>query len=217
MCIQHLKFEVIPSTFPEDLDKAKFTPSEYVQKNAELKALQVFESLCAEKGAKKPDLVIGADTVVVFKDQILEKPKDAAQAKQMLSALSGNTHVVASGVCLVDKNRAMHRFVQTTEVTFAELSDAMIDAYVDTKESMDKAGGYGMQAIGGQFISKINGCYFNVVGFPLQLCCAELRQFLGLDAEKEVEMKHDDELQEEEQEEEDGGVGKSPPPKKQKI
>ena len=210
---QHLKFEVIPSTFPEDLDKSKYTPSEYVKENARLKALQVFESECKENDSKKPDLVIGSDTVVVFNDKILEKPKDINNAKEMLTLLSGATHTVASGVALINKNKDIHTFVQTTKVKFSKMTAEMIDAYIDTKEPMDKAGGYGMQAIAGQFIVGIEGCYFNVVGFPLQLFCNELRTFLKLD-----DVKNNDNKNKEDDSSHDGKiVGMEPAAKKQRI
>eukprot|EP01084_Bolivina_argentea_P092220 165937_1 len=213
-----LKFEVIPSTFPENLDKSKFSPSDYVKENAKLKALQVYETECKKSENNKPDLVIGADTVVVFNNKILEKPKDIHNAKEMLSSLSNNTHIVASGVALINKNKDVHTFVQTTKVTFANITSSMIDSYINTKESFDKAGGYGMQAIGGQFITKIDGCYFNVVGFPMQLFCNELRTFLNLDKinmentnKEESKNKNDDDIV-------DGKkIGTQPPLKKQKV
>ena len=213
---QNLEFEVIPSTFPEDLDKSKFTPSEYVVENAKQKALEVFGSECKQNADRPPDLVIGADTVVVFKGHILEKPKDPEHAKEMLSELSGNTHTVASGVTLIDRAKNIHTFVQTTKVEMAPISPSMIDAYIETKESFDKAGGYGMQGIAGQFISKIDGCYFNVVGFPLQLFCNELRGFLKLDQIKNdsavsaVAIDQGQNVKEKE-------VDSAPPAKKQKI
>ena len=194
---------MIPSTFEENLDKSKYTPLEYVIENAKLKALDVYESECKKNEDAPADLVIGSDTVVVFDEKILEKPKDSNHAKQMLSSLSGQTHTVASGVALINKNKDIHTFVQTTKVTFGTISSAMIESYIETKESFDKAGGYGMQAIGGQFVEKIDGCYFNVVGFPLQLFCSELRSFLHLD-----DIKADDDKNEAENE---------PPAKKQKT
>lgn len=211
---QNLKFEVIPSTFPEDLDKSKYTPSEYVQENARQKALQVFESECKKNEATKPDLVIGSDTVVVFNDKILEKPKDVNNAKEMLTSLSNATHTVVSGVALINKNKDIHKFVQTTKVRFGAITPTMIDAYIDTKEPMDKAGGYGMQAIAGQFIIGIEGCYFNVVGFPLQLFCNELRTFLKLDDTKPA--KGTDESKEDDSMHNGKKIGTQPPTKKLK-
>ncbi|ETO22559.1 hypothetical protein RFI_14632 [Reticulomyxa filosa] len=198
-----LKFEVIPSTFPENLDKSKYTPIQYVIENARLKALDVYKGevskwkLSSDKKAKI-DLVIGCDTVVVFRDQILEKPKTQKEAKQMLSQLSGSTHYVTSGVALIRPNDdslehpIVETFSQQTQVVFAPLTTQLIDAYVETMEPMDKAGGYGMQGIASQFVTKIDGCYFNVVGFPVQLFCEKLTTFLNLDdnvSDKEKEQK----------------------------
>eukprot|EP00486_Rosalina_sp_Unknown_P002911 CAMPEP_0201566376 /NCGR_PEP_ID=MMETSP0190_2-20130828/6121_1 /ASSEMBLY_ACC=CAM_ASM_000263 /TAXON_ID=37353 /ORGANISM="Rosalina sp." /LENGTH=250 /DNA_ID=CAMNT_0047984999 /DNA_START=21 /DNA_END=773 /DNA_ORIENTATION=+ len=218
----NMKFEVIPSTFPEDLDKSKYTPSQYVEENAKQKALQVFESECKENESNKPDLVIGSDTVVVFNDKILEKPKDVNNAKEMLTSLSNATHTVVSGVALINKNKDIHKFVQTTKVKFGKITPQMIDSYIDTKEPMDKAGGYGMQAIAGQFIIGIEGCYFNVVGFPLQLFCNELRTFLKLDdvksAAKETKTDENENKKPEDDEMYNGKkIGEEPPAKKQRT
>ena len=167
--------------------------------------------------------MIGSDTVVVFNDKILEKPKDVNNAKEMLSSLSGNTHIVASGVALINKNKDIETFVQTTKVTFGKISQPMIDSYIETKEPYDKAGGYGMQAIAGQFITGIDGCYFNVVGFPLQLFCEKVRTFLKLDEIKDdtaskKEMKEKKGNENEDNSIYDGKkVGTEPPRKKQKI
>lgn len=180
-----MQFEVIPSTFPEDLDKTKYTPLEYVKENAKQKALQVYKSECEKDEKNSADLVIGSDSVVVLNEKILEKPKDINNAKEMLSSLSGSKHFVLSGVALINKTGDVVTFAQSTKVTFAKITQSMIDSYIDTKEPFDKAGGYGMQAIAAQFVEKIEGCYFNVVGFPLQLFCQQLRTFLKLDEIKD--------------------------------
>ncbi len=170
---------VQPSQFAEDLDKSRFTPHEYVQENARIKAIEVFESIERGEG-QPPSLVIGADTVVVLGDRILEKPPDAAAAKAMLRALSdAGTHEVCTGAALVYHGHTpaapdVHVFVESTAVRFARLSDEEIDAYVASGEPMDKAGGYGIQARGGAFVAGIVGDYSNVVGFPLHRFCSEL-------------------------------------------
>lgn len=189
-----LRARVIPSAFPEDLDKAAFTPDSYVQENARRKALEVFERLSAPAAsgepAVAPSLVVGADTVVVLGDRILEKPADSEAARRMLRALSdAKTHRVCTGVALVYHGHTaaapdLACFVESTEVTFAQLSDADIAAYVSTEEPVDKAGGYGIQAVGGAFVRGIRGCYLNVVGFPMHRFCAtldvaKLRAWLG--------------------------------------
>ena len=89
-----------------------------------------------------------------------------------------------------NENIMIETFSCETSVEFAELSMSMIESYVETGEPMDKAGGYGMQGIGGQFIKSINGCYYNVVGFPLQLFCKHIRAFLNLDIENNININH---------------------------
>ncbi|CBZ50730.1 putative septum formation protein maf [Neospora caninum Liverpool] len=115
--------------------------------------------------------VIGADTVVDLDGQILEKPKDEEDALQMLTRLSGRTHAVHTAVCLYSRQGGAERpvaaFVETTKVTMVAFGHEDIKAYVRTGEPMDKAGSYGIQGIAGQFVSRIEGCFFNVVGLPV--------------------------------------------------
>eukprot|EP00277_Geminigera_cryophila_P004821 CAMPEP_0179422826 /NCGR_PEP_ID=MMETSP0799-20121207/10662_1 /TAXON_ID=46947 /ORGANISM="Geminigera cryophila, Strain CCMP2564" /LENGTH=219 /DNA_ID=CAMNT_0021197037 /DNA_START=152 /DNA_END=811 /DNA_ORIENTATION=- len=172
-----LDVRVVASTFEENLDKSKYTPKQYVQENARLKALEVWERLIA--AGEAPDLVIGGDTVVAHKGAILEKPKDTAHATEMLKSLSGTSHTVFSGVALIfrapDSEQVIEEtFCEATEVTFATLSDASIQAYVQSGEPMDKAGSYGIQAAGGQFVSGIAGCFYNVMGFPMHAFCVRM-------------------------------------------
>jgi len=112
------------------------------------------------------DTVIGADTVVALDGEILGKPKDAEDAKNMLRKLSGRTHSVFTGVTVL-KNGGAHTFCERTDVTFYELSEELIDRYVDTKEPYDKAGAYGIQGKGCVLVKGICGDYFNVVGLPM--------------------------------------------------
>ena len=169
---------VVPSTFPEDLDKKLYSPKQYVEENAKRKALEVFERLRAQ--GEERSLIVGADTVVVHEATILEKPPTAQAAKAMLRSHSGRAHEVCTGVALVyaprDGETEPHidTFVESTTVTFAELSDGNIDAYVASGEPMDKAGGYGIQGSGGAFVTGISGCYYNVMGFPMHRFCAML-------------------------------------------
>ena len=117
--------------------------------------------------------VIGADTVVVIDNQILEKPKDAEDAKRMLRLLSGREHRVVTGVCLAFGSRR-RVFSQETAVRFFPLSDDEIARYVATGEPMDKAGAYGIQAFGALLVEGITGDYFNVVGLPVARLMREL-------------------------------------------
>lgn len=120
--------------------------------------------------------VIAADTIVVFGDEQLAKPLDETDARRMLRRLSGHTHEVVTGVSL-RKDTLSHEFATTTRVTFADLDDVEIDAYVATGSPMDKAGAYGIQDdLGALFIERIDGCYYNVVGLPLHPVYAMMKQ-----------------------------------------
>ena len=178
--ILKLDANVVPSTFPEDLDKAKYTPTTYVAENAKQKALEVYHRLTDEAGGAPPSLVVGADTVVVRDDTILEKPKSASAAVEMLTSLSGRDHEVCTGVALIypplssGEECLVHTFVERTRVQFAPLPHEVILAYVESGEPMDKAGSYGIQGAGGSFVAGINGCYHSAVGFPMHRFCVEL-------------------------------------------
>lgn len=118
------------------------------------------------EGEKK--IVIAADTVVVFENEILIKPKDAEDAFAMLRKLSGRTHSVMTGVSIMRTTDAKcETFYEETTVKFKDLTDEEIREYIKTGEPLDKAGSYGIQGIGSLFIEKIDGDYFNVVGLPV--------------------------------------------------
>lgn len=161
------KFKVKPVDVNEELE-AGLPVSEAVMGLALRKA----RASKAEEG-----LVIGADTVVVLDDRILGKPSSASDAREMLTALSGREHTVITGVALV--NAASGEFwvgAEKTRVGFRTLSMEEIDAYIDSGEPMDKAGGYGIQGKGALLVRGIKGCYFNVVGLPLARLAAMLKE-----------------------------------------
>ncbi len=115
-------------------------------------------------------LVIGADTVVSLDGEIMGKPADNADAKRMLTALSGRTHQVYTGVCVLDTQDASATSKSdVTHVTFRNLTEAEIDAYIETNEPCDKAGAYAIQGDGGKLVERIDGDLNNVIGFPLWL------------------------------------------------
>ncbi len=123
----------------------------------------------AKAAAHTPqDVVIGADTVVVYADAILGKPEDEADAVRMLTLLSGKTHQVMTGLTVLHRDQAITETV-ITEVTFRTLSQKEIARYVETKEPMDKAGSYGIQGGAARFVEHIRGDYYNVVGLPVCL------------------------------------------------
>lgn len=124
-------------------------------------------------------LVLGADTVVVVDKHVLGKPEDEQDAARMLQLLAGRRHEVTTGVCLLGEGFEDVR-EETTDVTFDQLSDQDIDAYIRTGEPMDKAGAYAIQGIASRWIPRIDGCYFNVVGLPIALVCRMLRDHGGM-------------------------------------
>lgn len=136
-------------------------------------ALQKAKAVAAENPEA---VVIGADTVVVLDGEILGKPQSEENAVEMLTALSGRCHTVYTGVALI-KGDKVRNFCEATQVEFYDLTKEEIEAYVDTKDCMDKAGAYGIQTNGCVLISGINGDYFNVVGLPVSKVYRELRDF----------------------------------------
>jgi septum formation protein len=148
----------------DETPRADEKPADYVERLALAKARVV--------AAKYPGrLVLGADTTVVVDEAILGKPTDPEDARGMLRRLSGRWHQVLTGVSLIRTGESADERVthQLTEVKFASLSAAEIDAYVATGEPMDKAGAYAVQGLGAVFIEEIRGDYWNVVGLPVSL------------------------------------------------
>lgn len=153
-----LDFRVYPSQIEEKIIPG-YSPRAYARHNASEKAHWV--SLHTDY-----DLIIAADTVVCLHERIFEKPADRTEARTMLESLSGKTHQVISGICLLAGQQEIIDHV-TTDVTFYPLSREEIDLYLQSGEPYDKAGAYGIQGFASLFIKKIDGCYFNVVGFPI--------------------------------------------------
>jgi septum formation protein len=163
--------QVVPSNIAEEFD-GKATPAENAVRLAQEKAKDVGKDF-------ENALIIGADTIVVLDGDYLGKPNDARDAVRMLEKLSGRTHTVVTGVAIVDRpgNRTVWGFEQTS-VTFRELPRGEIEAYVAQGTPMDKAGAYGIQDdYGAVFVSRIEGCYYNVVGLPLSRLHAMLQEF----------------------------------------
>jgi septum formation protein len=121
------------------------------------------------------DLVVGADTIVVVEGQILGKPRDASDATRMLRLLSGRSHQVITGICVLGRGCEEVRS-ESTLVTVRGLTDQDIHSYVATGEPMDKAGAYAIQGLASRWISRIEGDYFNVVGLPVSLVYGILRE-----------------------------------------
>lgn len=154
-----LRFEICPAVGEEKIE-AGLAPDEVVRELARAKALEV----AARR--EKDSLVIAADTVVSLDGEILGKPHSEAEAEAMLKKLSGRSHKVYTGLCLVCGDRLLCD-AEETSVRFRELSDAETAAYIKTGEPLDKAGAYGIQGKASLFIEGIDGDYYNVVGLPL--------------------------------------------------
>lgn len=168
------RFDVTPSPLNETALQAKLVqekvtnPAEYTRILAEEKARALAELLLQSSTAEQITLVLGSDTVVDIDCQILEKPKDQADAKRMLKRLSGAQHSVHTGVALYrvipgeTEVRLVDSFTEEATVTFSMLSEKTIEAYIATGEPMDKAGSYGIQGVGGQLVQKVDGDFFTV-------------------------------------------------------
>lgn len=154
-----LHFEQIPSHIEENFNG--MLPEEFVLYYSRKKAEEVQKS--------HPDsLIIGADTIVVLNNEIIGKPQNDEEAFQILKKLSGKCHEVLTGVSILFHDSQLSDIAKT-KVFFKLISDEDIKEYISTGEPMDKAGAYGIQGYGSQFIDKIEGCYFNVMGFPISL------------------------------------------------
>lgn len=155
-----LKFDIQKSHIKEVILENE-SPESMVVRLAYEKAFDV-----AEKNRDK--LIIGADTIVVLGDEILGKPKDEEDAFDMIQKLSNKTHRVITGISLVNLNqgKVINDYV-VSYVTFKDLSEDSIKDYINTKESLDKAGAYGIQGYGALLVDNIQGDYFNIVGLPI--------------------------------------------------
>jgi len=167
----NIEFDVILPTFEEKLSSDDY--SDEIIKNLSLsKAISVLENKISNS------LVISADTVVVFENKIFGKPKDEKHAKEMLQKLSDNTHFVVTAVSVInsDTKKSITKLTKTY-VTFQKLSDELIDKYIKEKRPLDKAGAYGIQEMGTEFIKKVDGELDNVIGLPTKTLKIILEEF----------------------------------------
>jgi len=173
-----LRFVVHPTDIPEVPHPGE-APRVFAERMAWEKALAVFRQ-------RPNDTILGADTVVTVEEQLLGKPEDQTDAARMLRLLSGRSHIVITGVCLIgplpetgnSKPETSFQDVrsETTLVTVDSLTDDDIRSYIATDEPMDKAGAYAIQGTASRWISRIEGDYFNVVGLPMALVWRMLKQ-----------------------------------------
>ncbi|MEP6687477.1 MAG: Maf family protein [Gemmatimonadales bacterium] len=151
-----IPIRVMPSHIPE-VRRPVETPVDYVERLAREKALSV-----------PGRLVLGADTTVVARDEVLEKALDAADALRMLRKLQGRTHQVVTSVALV-ADETLHQATDVTNVVFRRMDDAFLEAYIATGEPMDKAGAYGIQGYGAALVERVDGDFTGVMGLPIRL------------------------------------------------
>ena len=167
------EFTVIISDFQEETVKFNGDFEDYVKEISKGKATDVASKLVGDS------LVIGVDTIVAFEGKVLGKPKDNEEAYAMLKMLSGKVHTVYSGITLM--KTLTSEILSTsvaTKIKFSNLSDEEILNYVNTGDALDKAGAYGIQGLAGVFVEEIQGCYYNVVGLPINKLNSMLKNFL---------------------------------------
>ncbi len=172
MNLLNFEYEVIPSECDEKTSATE--PGEMVLELSKQKALDVAAKIPADRDV----FVVGADTIVVFGSQILGKPKDRGEAFRMLKGLCGTVHKVYTGVTIADKSTGKTKsFYDVTEVEMYDVSDEEINAYIDTGDPFDKAGGYGVQSRGAFLVKSVNGDFYTVVGLPVARLYRELQSF----------------------------------------
>jgi|TARA_B110000467_G_scaffold142490_1_gene143928 septum formation protein len=166
----NIPFKVIISDVDESIYTGDESPKSYAQKLASIK--------CENVSKKYTNyLVVGSDTIVILNDKVMGKPQNKKDAIHKLKLLSGNTHQVITAVSIqCTKRNINHTFYEQTAVKFRQIPLAYIYTYVDSESPYDKAGSYGIQDWSAIFVEKINGCYDNVVGFPLSRFVMELEK-----------------------------------------
>lgn len=168
-------FEILPTEVDESVRRRE-SAAEYVRRLAEEKARAAAQKLVA-KFKQDSAMVIAADTSVVLGGKILGKPTSLEEARAMLRRLSGKTHDVLTGLAVLPlRNADIQLAVESTRVTFARMTAHEIEDYVASGEPFDKAGAYAIQGRCGRFITRIEGCYFNVMGLPLARLYSILRE-----------------------------------------
>ena len=157
----NIEFEIKPSSVDED-----FTEGEDPKDVVEMLALRKCRDVANR--SQNGEIVIAADTIVVYSDKILGKPVDKSDARKMIHSLSGKSHQVITGIAIIDLETGIESVdCQVTDVLFRHLTDDKIERYLNTEEYVDKAGAYGIQGYGEVLVKSINGSFSNVVGLPI--------------------------------------------------
>ena len=158
------ELKIITADVDESSDERD--PERLAEALAIKKGQAVYEKLLRDGSSDATLPIISADTVVFCEGEIMGKPCDRADAERMLEKLSGKAHTVTTGICVISNGVPFSSYL-TTRVFVDPLTDEEINAYIDTRDPFDKAGAYGIQGVFSKHISKIDGCYFNVVGLPI--------------------------------------------------
>ncbi len=157
------KFEIIKPDYDENIETKEFS-YELIEGVAQNKGLSVINKV------NTPAIIISADTIVIYEQKILGKPKDFNEAKQMLTLLNGKTHKVVTSICVINnENNKKIIKSETSKVTFNNLKNEEIENYIKEYKPYDKAGSYGIQELPDGFVKEIQGDYDNIVGFPVKL------------------------------------------------
>ena len=177
----NVKFKIMASSI-EELTLEGESPCQMVMRLAFEKGIDI-------ASRQKSDLVISADTIVVLDNTVLGKPKDEIEARKMITSLSGRTHQVITGISLInlDNNKKIIDYV-ISNVKFKNLSEEDINDYIRTKESLDKAGAYGIQGYGALLVEEIQGDYFNIVGLPISRLSYLLKKYFNINLCMEVDV-----------------------------
>lgn len=165
----NISFDVMPADIDEQINSNNDLVKE-IEKLSYQKAYHVFKD-------NKDALVIGSDTIVKINNEVLGKPKDYYQAKEMLEKLSNETHEVVTG-CTIIVDDKIETFSSIAKVTFYQLSDQEIDDYIKTNEPMDKAGAYAIQGLGAKFVKSIEGDFYTIMGLPIAQLYQRLKKYL---------------------------------------
>ncbi|CAH0556690.1 unnamed protein product [Brassicogethes aeneus] len=173
-----LKFEVVPSNYEENLDPKEHTFSDFVEKTAMGKLNDVYERF--KNDSRKPDIIIGVDTMVTFNGRMYGKPKDKNDAIRTITNLtqSGMPNMVYTGVAIWYKDN-IYKFTEVTTVHMHKLTKEEIISYVDSGEPFGKAGSYGIQGIASTFVKRIEGDCNNVIGLPLHTLTYKLKELIN--------------------------------------
>lgn len=179
----HLKipFEIITKNIPEE--SSETDPVEFTREIARAKGRAVLDDLEKNRSSER-FYVVSADTIVCLNGKIYGKPKDKDEAREFLNELAGKTHSVFTAV-VVQTGKEEFSFVEESKVHFDQISNDLMERYIATGDSLDKAGAYGIQGASLSFISNVDGCYANVVGFPLSRFLKETEKFLKSLSSKE--------------------------------